>query len=85
MDPKPVLAFWRFSISLFLSHLLMNECSRLSLVLNIVFWVKVSLFTSNLLRCCCQRKAAFFIGKRKILFLLLLRFCGRSKLQVHNS
>lgn len=65
MDPKPVLAFWRFTISLFLSHFLTNECFRLRLVLNIVFCVKLSLFTANLLRRCCQRKPAFLSVEEK--------------------
>ena len=75
MDPKPVLPLWRFTISLFLSHLLLNECSRLSLVLNIVFCViKVSLFISNLLRCCCQRKPAFFLSIKE-------KWCSRCFLE----
>ena len=65
MVPKPILAFWRSTVSLFLSRLLMNECSRLRLVLNIVFCVKLSLFTANLLRSCCQRKPAFLSVKEK--------------------
>lgn len=67
MGPKPVLAFWRVSISLFLSHFLTNECSRLRLVLNIVFWVKLS-FHCTLITSLLSRKASFFTGKRKILF-----------------